>query len=133
MFTKQLKVLAILANADGEVNDMEIQLMEKIGKANGMSLDEIHEAIQSPGNDIELDDLNEDDKFDLLHDVIQLMKIDSKIYNEEILYCQNIAAKLGFPLEAVMEIYPHVNTRINLSVPGEKEAIKKKLYKILNR
>ncbi|MEQ6119915.1 TerB family tellurite resistance protein [Reichenbachiella sp. MALMAid0571] len=133
MFTKQLKVLAILANADGEVNDMEIQLMEKIGKANGMSLDEIHEAIESPDKEIDLDDLNEDDKFDLLHDVIQLMKIDSKIYNEEILYCQNIAAKLGFPLEAVMEIYPHVNTRINLSVPREKEALKKKLYEILNR
>jgi hypothetical protein len=77
--------------------------------------------------------LDEEERFELLYDVVQLMKIDNKIFNEEILYCQQIAMKLGYPLEAIMELYPHVNTRINLSVPGEKAALKKKLNKILNR
>lgn len=133
MFTKQLRVLAILANADGKIDEKEVKLMEKIGKAHEMSIDEIHDAIKSPGDVKDLTDLDEEEKFELLYSVVQLMKIDDKIYNEEILYCQNIAGKLGYPLEAIMEIYPHVNTHINLSIPGEKAALKKKLDKILNR
>ena len=49
MFTKQLKVLAILANSDGEIDEREMILMEKIGKAHDMTIDEIHEAINNPG------------------------------------------------------------------------------------
>ncbi|MFT7035123.1 MAG: putative tellurite resistance protein B-like protein [Cyclobacteriaceae bacterium] len=133
MFTKQLKVLAILAKADGEIDEKELKLMEKIGNAHDMSIEDIHEAIASPGNVKDLSELDEEERFELLYDVVQLMKIDNKIFNEEILYCQQIAMKLGYPLEAIMELYPHVNTRINLSVPGEKAALKKKLNKILNR
>jgi uncharacterized tellurite resistance protein B-like protein len=132
MFTKQLKVLATLANADGEISKREIMLMEKIGRAHGMSLDEIHAAIASPEKVKDFSDLSVDEKFELLYDIVQLMKIDNKVFNEEILYCQKIAMKLGFSLEAVMEIYPHINTRINLTVPGEKQAIKKRLLKFLN-
>ena len=107
--------------------------MEKIGKAHNMSIEAIHEAIASPGNVKDLSELDEEERFELLYDVVQLMKIDNKIFNEEILYCQQIAMKLGYPLEAIMELYPHVNTRINLNIPGEKAAMKKKLDKILNR
>jgi len=133
MFTKQLKVLAGLANADGNVDETELKLMEKIGKANDMSIDEIHQAIKSPEKVDELSELDDDQRFELLYCVVQLMKIDNKIFNEEILYCQEVAMKLGYPFEAIMELYPHVNTRINLSIPGEKAAMKKKLDKILNR
>lgn len=133
MFTKQLKVLATLANADGEIDEKEMKLMEKIGKAHDMSTEEIHAAIKSPGNVKDLSELDEEERFELLYDVVQLMKIDNKIFNEEILYCQEVAMKLGYPFEAIMEVYPHVNTRINLNIPGEKAAMKKKLDKILNR
>jgi hypothetical protein len=133
MFTKQLKVLAILANSDGEIDEREMILMEKIGKAHDMTIDEIHEAINNPGEGRDLSELNEDENFELLYDVIQLMKIDQKIYNEEVLYCQNIAIKLGDPLESIMEIYPHINSHVNLTIPGEKAAVKRKLNKILNK
>ena len=107
--------------------------MEKIGKAHDMTIDEIHEAINNPGEGRDLSELNEDENFELLYDVIQLMKIDQKIYNEEVLYCQNIAIKLGDPLESIMEIYPHINSHVNLTIPGEKAAVKRKLNKILNK
>ena len=81
MFTKQLKVLAILANSDGEIDEREMILMEKIGKAHDMTIDEIIEAINNPGEGRDLSELNEDENFELLYDVIQLMKIDQKIYN----------------------------------------------------
>ena len=81
MFTKQLKVLAILANSDGEIDEREMILMEKIGKAHDMTIDEINEAINNPGEGRDLSELNEDENFELLYDVIQLMKIDQKIYN----------------------------------------------------
>ena len=131
MILKQLNVLATLAAADGDVDQTEIDLIHKIGKSHGLEKDEIDGIIANPVDVADLTDLDENEKFDLLYWVIQLTKIDHKVFNEELLYTQQVASKLGYPLEAVMELYPHVNTHLNLSIPGEKAALKKKLDKII--
>ena len=132
MILKQLNVLATLAAADGDVDQTEIDLIHKIGKSNGLDREQIDSIIDAPEDVSDFSDLNADERFDLLYWVIQLTKIDHKVFNEELLYTQQVASKLGYPLEAVMELYPHVNTHLNLSIPGEKAALKKKLDKIIN-
>jgi hypothetical protein len=52
-------------------------------------LDEVHE-MDVP------DDLNNHEKFNYIFTLVQLMKIDEKIYNAEIKYCAKVAAKLGY-------------------------------------
>ena len=53
------------------------------------------------------------------------MKIDGKVYNKEILFCQQIVTKLGYELGAIMEIYPFVYK--NLKIPDEKRFLKRKV------
>lgn len=129
MVTEQLKALAQLANSDGEIDERELQLIFRIGEAHGMSRDGIQEIIDNPGQLGDLKSLDEDDKFEFLYSIIQLMKIDDEIYNEEVLYCQKIAMKLGYGLGAVMEMYPLVHK--NVVIREEKLQLKKRVSDFL--
>lgn len=129
MVREQLKALAQLANSDGEIDERELRLIHRIGEAHGMRLDQIDEIISKPDQLGDLKALDEDDKFEFLYSIIQLMKIDDEIYNEEVLYCQKIAMKLGYGLGAVMEMYPHVHK--NVVIREEKLQLKKKVSEFL--
>lgn len=129
MVREQLKALAQLANSDGEIDERELRLIHRIGEAHGMQLDQIDEIISKPGSLGDLKALEEDDKFEFLYSIIQLMKIDDEIYNEEVLFCQQIAMKLGYGLGAVMEMYPHVHK--NVVIREEKLKLKKKVKEFL--
>lgn len=129
MVKEQLKALAQLANSDGEIDERELRLINRIGEAHGMKLEEIQMIIDNPGQLGDLKVLSEDDKFEFLFSIIQLMKIDDEIYNEEVLFCQQIAMKLGYGLGAVMEMYPHVHK--NLVLREDKLKLKKKVKEFL--
>lgn len=129
MVEEQLKALAQLANSDDNIDDRELQLIFRIGEAHGMSRDKIQEIIDNPGQLGDLKSLDEDDKFEFLYSIIQLMKIDDEIFNEEVLYCQKIATKLGYGLGAVMEMYPLVHK--NVTIRAEKLQLKRKIQHFL--
>lgn len=129
MVKEQLKALAQLANSDGEIDERELRLIHRIGEAHGMEREGIQQIIDNPGQLGDLKALDEDDKFEFLYSIIQLMKIDDEIYNEEVLYCQQIAMKLGYGLGAVMEMYPHVHK--NIVIREEKLQLKKKVSEFL--
>jgi hypothetical protein len=76
MLKEQLKILIKLATIDNELADKEANLIEKIGKANGISEDEIYQMIKNPEPIKSLDTLSEDQRFEYLYNIIQLMKID---------------------------------------------------------
>jgi len=129
MVKEQLKALAQLANSDGEIDERELRLIFRIGEAHGMDREGIQQIIDNPGQLGDLKSLDDDDKFEFLYSIIQLMKIDDEIYNEEVLYCQKIAMKLGYGLGAVMEMYPHVHK--NIVIREEKLQLKKKVSEFL--
>ena len=129
MVMEQLKALAQLANSDGDIDERELRLIFRIGKAHGMNQVEIQSIIDQPGQLGDLKSLHEDDKFEFLYSIIQLMKIDDEIYNEEVLFCQEIAMKLGYGLGAVMEMYPYVHK--NIVIREEKLQLKKKVSAFL--
>ncbi len=97
----QLSMLIGLANADEDFADNEKDLIMMIGKANGVSEDEIMQLIKEPEPMPSLSALSEDEKFDFLYNVVQLMKVDSQVYLSEIKYCENIAEKLGFKKKVI--------------------------------
>ncbi|MEO9965774.1 MAG: TerB family tellurite resistance protein [Reichenbachiella sp.] len=129
MVEEQLKALAQLANSDDNVDERELRLIFRIGEAHGMSRDEIQQIVDDPGQLGDLKSLSEDDKFEFLYSIIQLMKIDDEIFNEEVLYCQKIATKLGYGLGAVMEMYPLVHK--NIVLRAEKQQLKRKIQQFL--
>lgn len=130
MIKDQLTALIQLANSDNSMDQKELQLIFRIGAAHGMSDEDIQQMIDNPGELGDLKALNVDDKFEFLYSIIQLMKIDDEIFNEEVLFCQTIAQKLGYGLGAVMEMYPLVHK--NLVIRAEKLKLKEKINQFLS-
>ncbi len=129
MVEKQLTALTLLAKSDNSIDESELNLIFRIGRANKLEDDQIQKIIDNPGNLGSLDELSEDEKFEFLYSIIQLMKADDEIFNAEIDYCNQIAVKLGYGMGAVMEIYPHVHK--NLVIKKEKDQLRQKVRAFL--
>lgn len=123
MSRTSLSILIELAYRDGEIDEREHRLIHQIGEAHGIDQEEIAELIESPPN-IDYDQLSNDERFEMLYNLVRLMKVDGKIFDEEILYCLDVAKRLGYPMEAVMELYGLVHA--NLKLTSEINVLKKK-------
>ncbi len=129
MIDQQLRLLAQLAASDGTIDPEERALIENVGLANGLSHEDIQNAISSPVDEVNYKNLSDDEKFDYLYNLVHLMKIDGEVYNQEVEFCQGIAQKLGYQLAAVYELYPHVHPKVK--IPGEIKALKQKVNSFL--
>lgn len=96
-----LSILVNLAKIDGEIVPLELDKIHQIGTANGMSEQEIIDVVNKPDQGLNLSALSDDDRFEYLYSLVELMKADGKLYLEEIKFCSKVAAKLGYD-EAVM-------------------------------
>ncbi len=120
---EKLKHLVNLARIDGEVGERERQYIINIGLANHLMVAEILPLFSREHAIVEQRDLTDEQKFDYIFRLVQLMKIDEKLYREEIKYCSQIAAKLGYREEVMFELMLKVkNTPI---VKDELDALKK--------
>lgn len=127
MLKEQLKILIKLATIDNELADKEANLIEKIGKANGITEDEIYGMMKNPEPFKNLDTLSEDQRFEYLYNIIQLMKIDGKVYKSEIVFCQDIAVRLGFKKKAVAELSKGIFS--DPSITSDREELKRRVKK----
>ncbi|MEQ8808215.1 MAG: TerB family tellurite resistance protein [Imperialibacter sp.] len=100
---KHLSALIGLALVDHDFSDNEKHLILSIGKAHKISEREIEELILRPEK-VDMDSLNDDQKFELLYDLVLLMKVDREVYYSEINYCQEIATRLGFDKAVIAEL-----------------------------
>jgi uncharacterized membrane protein YebE (DUF533 family) len=106
----QMKLLVNLAQADGEIASRERNYILNIGKANGLPEDQIQTLLQQQHPVIVPDNLTNDEKFNCIYTLVQLMKIDERMYQEEIRFCSTIAVKLGYDQEVLFELMLHVKT-----------------------
>jgi uncharacterized tellurite resistance protein B-like protein len=129
MLKEQLKILIKLATIDNELADKEANLIEKIGKANGITEDEIYYMIKNPEPYKSLATLSEDQRFEYLYNIIQLMKIDGKVYKSEIVFCQDIAERLGYKKKAVAELSKSIYS--DPSITSDREQLKARIRKYI--
>ncbi|MBV6639222.1 MAG: TerB family tellurite resistance protein [Cyclobacteriaceae bacterium] len=92
----QLSALIALAKIDGDFAGEERDLIYMIGKANGITEKEIMELVDQPEPLPSLSTMTDDEKFEYLYNIVQLMKIDNQIYLSEIKFCEELATKLGY-------------------------------------
>lgn len=121
-----LRVLINLARTDGKIQPAEEALIHKIGRAHGLSDQEIEEEMHL-GNippDLQMTDIGDDDRFETLYNLVLLMKVDGQVFDEEITFCLTMAKKLGYPMEAVMDLYSLVHSNVKLT--AEIQKIRKK-------
>ncbi len=105
-----MKLLVNLARADGSVADREKNYIMNIARANGVGPEEVAswlEADQLAGVPA---DLSPDEKFDFVFSMIQLMKVDERLYKEEIVFCSGIAEKLGYDHQVMFDLMLQVKT-----------------------
>ena len=125
----ELNVLINLAASDRNVADRESKLIHMIGKANGISTDEINSMLKNPQPISNLNTLTNDEKFTHLYYLIQLMKMDGQVFRSEVVFCEQIAEKLGYKKGVVAEISQHVYS--DPSITADRDMVKKKAEKFL--
>lgn len=103
-----LKLLINLAQIDGTVADREKNYIINIGRANGLYPDEITPLFEKRHELIIPQDLTPDQRFQYLFSFVQLMKIDERMYKEEIIFCSKIATKLGYEQQVMFDLMLHV-------------------------
>jgi len=105
-FHAQMSVLIQLSLIDKQLAPVEKRMVYAIGKANRMpekAIDRLFEKHLSTREHAlpSLDGISDDDKYEYLYSIVQLMKVDMKVYLSEIRFCEDLAEKLGFKKQVV--------------------------------
>jgi uncharacterized tellurite resistance protein B-like protein len=104
MIKEQLNVLINLAASDRSVGEKEAKVIHMIGKANGLTKDEVEAMMKIPKPVGDMSTLTEDQQFENLYHLIQLMKSDGQVFKSEIHFCEQMAEKLGYKKAVVSEL-----------------------------
>jgi hypothetical protein len=125
----ELNVLINLAASDKNVADRESKLIHLIGKANGLSVEEIDTMLKNPKPIGNIDTLTPEEKFEHLYYLIQLMKMDGQVFRSEIIFCEQIAERLGFKKGVVGELSQHIYS--DPTITADRDMLIKKAEKYL--
>lgn len=101
---EQLKLLVNLARIDGDMAEREKTYIINIGKANGFPESSVSTLFYQTHEIIIPDNLTDDQRFEYIFSLVQLMKIDERLYQEEIKFCCKIAARLGYEQDVLFEL-----------------------------
>lgn len=131
MIRTHLNLMVQLARVDGVVVQDEIDLIKQIGEANGMSSDEISACFEDPSLIENLDHLTDDEKYEYLYNIVQLMKIDGRLYKEEIRFCAKLVSNLGYDEEVLLELMLKIYSDPNIS--ADKVTLKSTIQQYLKK
>jgi hypothetical protein len=119
----QMKLLINLAQIDGRVAEREKNYIINIGRANSIYPDEIVTLLAQKHEPIVPQNLTSDRKFEYIFSLVQLMKIDERMYKEEIIFCSQIATRLGYDQQVMFDLMLHVKAAAMTG--NEMESLKK--------
>lgn len=130
MVKETLNVLIQLAASDNQVAEKEAKLIQMIGVSNGLSKDEIDVMMKNPARPIgDLSLLTDDQKFEHLYHVVQLMKVDGQVFKSEIVFCEDIAQRLGYKKGVIAELSSKIFS--DPSITADRDLLRKKTQKYL--
>jgi CRISPR/Cas system CSM-associated protein Csm5 (group 7 of RAMP superfamily) len=105
---KQINILIQLAEADKHFAKIEREMIFKIARERNFPEESVNDLIRNPEPIDSLGALSNDQKFEYLISSIELVFIDQNVFESEIIFCKNIAIKLGFRknvIDFIMENY----------------------------
>jgi uncharacterized tellurite resistance protein B-like protein len=100
-----------------------------IGKANGMTKEEVDAMLKSPQPIGDLSRLAEDQKFENLYHLIQLMKSDGQVFKSEIHFCEQIAERLGYKKGVVAELSSRIYS--DPTITADRKLLMDRAHKFL--
>ena len=129
MFRKQLNTLVQLGSVEGLMSEKEVRIVKLLGTVNGMSEEEIDMVIQNPEPMEDLTLLSDDQKFEYIYSLVQLMKADGQVFKSEIAYCENVAKVLGYKKSVIGELSSRIYG--DPSITADRDKLKEKAQKYL--
>src|SRR3954471_2436328 len=93
---KQINILIQLAEADKHFAKIEREMIFKIARERNFPEESVNDLIRNPEPIDSLGALSNDQKFEYLISAIELIFIDQNVFESEVIFCKNIAIKLGF-------------------------------------
>lgn len=125
----QVNILIHLAATDNKVTENETRLIHMIGQANGMQKEDIDNLIKRPEPAPDLNTLTPDQKFEHLYHIVQLMKVDGQIFKSEIVFCENVAERLGYKKGVIAELSTGIFS--DPTITSDRTRLKEKAQKYL--
>jgi uncharacterized membrane protein YebE (DUF533 family) len=125
----ELNVLINLAASDSKIEEKESKLIHMVGKANGLTAEEVQELINRPKPIGDLNAMTNDEKFEHLYYLIQMMKMDGQVFRSEIIFCESIAEKLGYKKSVVGELSQHIYS--DPSITADRNMLRQKAEKYI--
>lgn len=129
MIKEQLNVLINLAASDKTVGEKEAKIIHTIGKANGLTRDEVEQMMKNPRPIGDLSSFTEDQKFENLYLLIQLMKSDGQVFKSEINFCEEVAERLGYKKGVVAELSSRIYS--DPSITADRKMLVERAHKFL--
>jgi uncharacterized tellurite resistance protein B-like protein len=129
MIKEQLNVLINLAASDNSVAEKESKVIHMIGKANGLTKDEVDGMLKKPQPIGNLSSFSEDQKFENLYHLIQLMKSDGQVFKSEIHFCEHVAEKLGYKKGVVAELSSRIYS--DPTITADRKLLMDRAHKFL--
>ena len=129
MSKEQLNMLVNLAASDSMIAEKEARHIRIIASAAGISSEEVEEMLKNPLPVGDLSHLSDDEKFEFLYNVIQVMKIDGQVFKSEIVFCEEIAKKLGYKRKVVGELSSRIYS--DPAITADRDDLKSRAQKFL--
>src|SRR6187549_3646438 len=111
---KQLNILIQLAEADKHFAKIEREMIFKIARDRKFPEEEVNELIRNPQPIDSLGALSLDQKFEYLMSSIELVFADQNVFESEVIFCKNIAIKLGFKKSIIEYFIDNFNQKTRL-------------------
>ena len=130
MFKNQINTLVQLAAVDGSLSEKEARFIKMMAKVNGMSDEEVESIIKSPQPIEDLSHLSDDQKFEYIYSLVQLMKADGQVFKTEIEFCKKIAVELGYSSNVISELSSKIYS--DPAITTDRERLKARAQKFLS-
>jgi len=131
MIKETLNVLINLAASDGRVGEKESKTIHMIGKVHGLTKEEINGMIEKPQPIGNLSGYTEDEKFENLYHLIQLMKSDGQVFKSEMNFCEGIAEKLGYDKKVIAELSSKIYS--DPTITADRKGLMARAHKFLKK
>ncbi len=128
----QLQHLINLALVDHDFSVKEKNMIVSLAKANKIKESDIEEMMdkalkRSDDDEIKIPVLTEDEKFEYLYNIVQLMKVDSEVFLSEIKYCEQLAIKLGYNRKVISSLSKRIYS--DPSITSDRDKLKRTVAK----
>lgn len=132
--TKKIKShianLSALAKIDGHVDANEMNFIISIGRKHGLKADEVRNLVANAEKQEPQLPTNDSERFDQIYDLVEMMLADGIVDENEMEFCINMAARLGFKKSIVGVLVRKIT--IGVKDGFTREHIKREAQTFLN-